>query len=67
MKKVFHNSVCLPLIAVSLISVFFSEKEQAKRELAHVENKVEQFIVILRDIFEYFLRPNCNDGSDGKL
>jgi hypothetical protein len=27
---------------------------QKKKKLAHVENKVEQFIGILRDTFEYF-------------
>lgn len=35
-----------------------NKKISEERELAHVENKLEQFIVILRDIFEFaFLRP----------
>lgn len=56
-----HNSVFFSLIAVPFIPFHFflqlrqnTKKKPAKRELAHVENKVEQFIVILRDIFEYF-------------
>lgn len=47
----------IPATSISRFFWFIVEAENKKtseeRELAHVENKLEQFIVILRDIFEF--------------
>ena len=67
------------LIAVPFISFFclfffiFIPRAEERRlanttkgELAHVENKLEQFIVILRDIFELFPFYPTTKKSVGK-
>lgn len=64
----------LLLIAVSLPFTHKRQSQEAQPQrvkLAHAENKLEQFIVILRDIFEYiprFLLPfQFSEKCEGEI